>query len=109
MLCKNCITILSSFSRNFTKLFIRHSSKSLHFNQLDIDKIILDIYLTSKSDILLLSSGSTFSLLFLYEGFYKNYNKCICKHFDIINNGEFFYDQLEKFRIKIKRSKLQIF
>lgn len=124
MLCKNCIIMLSSFSRNFTKLFInynknvfiynsscniKHSSKSLNFNQLDIDKIVLDIYLTSKSDILILSSGSTFSLLILYEGFYKNYNRCKYKHFVFLNNGEFLYDHLEKFRIKNKCSKLPIF
>lgn len=113
-LCNNCVIMLSSFSRNFTKSFmqynsnvyvynsnynIKHSSKSPNFNQLDIQKTILDIYLTSNSDIILLSGDSTFSLLILYKGYYKNYKRCLSKYYTFWDNNEF-YDHISSYRRK---------
>lgn len=113
-ICRNnFFTILSSFSKNFTKLFmsinknsyvfnsdynIKHSQKYFNFKQEDVDKIVLDIYLTSNSDYILLSGNSTFSLLILYKGYYENYRKCKSKYYKFWNNGEL-YDHLEYARI----------
>lgn len=106
------IIMLSSFSKEYNtrfqllyknvfiynpSLIIKHSSKSRQFNKEDIEKTIMDIYLTSKSDFLILSGGSTFSLLILYTGYYKNYEKCLAKKYLFFNNLELF-DHLEKFR-----------
>lgn len=114
----NCFFLLSSFSNKFTKLFmninnnsysynstynIKHSRHYNHFNQVDVDKIVLDIYLTSNCDAILVSGYSTFSLLILYKGYYKNYRKCIPKKYFFWNNGEI-YDHLERFR-KINKCK----
>lgn len=108
------IVLLSSFDRSFNKLFyalyknvysynitseIKHSAKSLNITQYDIDKTILDMLLTSNSDILLLNGLSTYSLFILYKGYYSNYNMCKPKPFKFWNNGEVF-DHLDRFRRK---------
>lgn len=115
---KKCVIFLSSISNYYNKQFqqyyrnvyiynprqkIKHSSKSKEFNRKDIEKTIIDIYLASSSDYLILSGGSTFSLLILYTGYYKNHEKCISKEYFFLNNFEL-YDHLEKFR-KIKNCK----
>lgn len=113
--CKNNNFIfLSAFNNKFTNLFmkinrntfsfnsnyiIKHTNNYNNFNQIDIDKIVLDINLISNTDFLLLSGYSTFSLLILYKGFYKDYEKCYSKYYYFWNNGEV-YDQLETFRQK---------
>lgn len=120
---KHCFIFLSSFNKNFTQLFmnlnkntytfnstynIKHSLYYNTFNQIDIDKIVLDIYLTSKCDYLLLSGYSTFSLLILYKGFYKDYTTCNSKYFKFWNNGEL-YDHLDKFRKNYKCRNITFF
>lgn len=114
-MCKsNCRVVLSSMSNEFNKQFqsyynnvfifnpfqkIKHSSKSKIFDSKDIEKTIMDIYFTSSANYLILSGGSTFSLLILYIGYYSDYQKCKSKEYHFINNYQLF-DHLEAFRIK---------
>lgn len=113
---KNCYTFLSSFNNNFSNLYkkfnkntytfnssykIKHSSNDKNFNQIDVDKIVLDIFLTSNCDAILLSGYSTFSLLILYKGYYRNYTECNSKYYIFWNSGEL-YDHVERFRNKKK-------
>lgn len=66
-------------------------------NQSDIDKIVIDIHLVSQSDVLLISGYSTFSLIMLFKGIYKDYDKCFVKKYIFWNGGEIL-DHLNRFR-----------
>lgn len=113
-MCKNkCKVILSSFSIRFNEKFqsiykniyifnpsltVKHSFKSKRFDRKDVEKTVMDIHLTSSADYLILSGRSTFSLLILYKGYYRDYEKCIAKEYHFINNIEL-YDHLANARI----------
>lgn len=113
-MCSKCITILSSFSKKFIQIYfntcknvytynpkakIVHSALNVKMSQIDIDKIVIDLYLVSNSDFFLLSGGSTFSLFILYKGYYLNYKLCITKQY-FFWNGIDYFDHLRRYRRK---------
>lgn len=119
---KKCINILSSFSKKFSIKFseqfkntysyksnieIKHSSLS-NITQCDVEKTIVDIYITSKTDIILLNGYSTYSLLILYKGYYKSYRECSFKQYTFWSNGEL-YDHLIRFRKKYNCKNISYF
>lgn len=108
-----CVNILSSFSKNFTMAFANIYNNTYTYNQTsevkhsafsvvtrdDVQKIVVDLYLASQSDIILVNGYSTYSLIILYKGYFKNYRKCIAKPYGFWTGGAL-YDHLNRFRKK---------